>query len=208
MNGSTNLSSFTTSLSQPGTGITFTPATGALSGISSTAGLLRVRITGLTYGLHTISVTDNGGQNGVLADCLDIITPIHFPNTKTGSLSMGPGVEVKQAKEESNVDLSKAKAWVRFDLAASTILGAHNISAVLNLGSGNMNVYLQKPFKSNNYLTLTGAEELVSAQATGNTVRNKTTSSFQIQSFETGGPAGNTKVINVACFGELEEEGE
>ena len=79
IDGSTNLSAYTTSVIAPAIGtVTFVAATGVLSGTAgATAGYgAKVSITGLPLGLHRIRITQTSG-NGVYADSFDIITPIH-----------------------------------------------------------------------------------------------------------------------------------
>lgn len=87
IDGSSDLSGFTTSLKQSGTGLSFTtnPAnvTGTPSGSTEPdrngAGF---SISGLALGVHTIKVTRGAGSSSTYAHqvtALDIITPIHSP---------------------------------------------------------------------------------------------------------------------------------
>ena len=77
VDGSTNLSGFTTSLVQTGSGVTFTPATGVLAGTNAASvNRLLIQVSGLTYGKHTITWT-TGNTNNFYVDAFDIITPIH-----------------------------------------------------------------------------------------------------------------------------------
>jgi hypothetical protein len=68
----------TTQLLQTSSGLSFTASTGVLSGTSAGTGRLRLRVTGLTLGFHTIKFT-TGNANQHYSEALDIITPIHAP---------------------------------------------------------------------------------------------------------------------------------
>lgn len=77
IDGSSNLSGFTTSYAPASTGTTFTASTGTISGTSAGQGDSGLSITGLTLGIHKIRITQNGtGTSGNL-DYLGVITPIH-----------------------------------------------------------------------------------------------------------------------------------
>ena len=75
VNGSSNLSGFTTSTQFTSTGLTFTAATGTVTGTATGSGRLRIRVSGLPYGAHTVRFTQNGTSESLYADCLDIIAP-------------------------------------------------------------------------------------------------------------------------------------
>ena len=89
IDGSSNLSSFTTSFVQTLSGATFTASTGALGGTSTTNNRWKASISGLTLGKHTIRITLNAAST-IYFDCFDVITPIHINSSdlKTGSLSL------------------------------------------------------------------------------------------------------------------------
>lgn len=76
IDGSSNLSTFTTNLVQGSTGVTFTAATGVLTTASAANAIVSLKITGLTPGKHTIRVTYNSGNNLQFSE-FDVITPIH-----------------------------------------------------------------------------------------------------------------------------------
>lgn len=81
VNGSTNLSGFTT-VSYGGT--SFTPATGVLNqNLSSGVGTGGLAVTGLTLGWHTIRVTYTSGGTAMRFSAFDIVTPIHVPKINT-----------------------------------------------------------------------------------------------------------------------------
>jgi len=79
IDGNTNLSGFTTALVQTGSGLTFTPSTGVINGTSSGSQRVRLTITGLTPGRHKVRVLNTVGSNNTYFDCMDVITPVHFP---------------------------------------------------------------------------------------------------------------------------------
>ena len=74
IDGSTDHSSLTTNLYS--TGVSFVDTTGVFSGTASAfnGGLT---VSGLSLGLHTVTLTKNSGNIGICA--LDVITPIHSP---------------------------------------------------------------------------------------------------------------------------------
>jgi hypothetical protein len=78
VDGSSNISLFTTSFLQSATGAVFTPTTGVLSGTNSANNKIRLQVSGLTLGWHTIKWTMNSTAI-FQSDAFDIITPIHAP---------------------------------------------------------------------------------------------------------------------------------
>jgi hypothetical protein len=79
VNGSSNLSGFTTQFAQQNTGLSFTASpTATISGTSSAVGVGVLRVTGLSLGRHTVRIT-SGNTGRWYADSFDIITPIHSP---------------------------------------------------------------------------------------------------------------------------------
>ena len=97
IDGSTNLSGYTTSFLQSSGGATFTPSTGAFAG-SCAQQWWSLSVTGLPLGLHTVKMVNNAGQ-WLYVDTLDIITPIHSHKSNVqadmqNSLSVGSqGIE-------------------------------------------------------------------------------------------------------------------
>jgi hypothetical protein len=84
IDGNSNLSSFTTSLVQPGTGRTFTAATGVYTGTSSLSGEGKIQISGLSLGVHTIHLNyPSAVADAITLDCWDVITPIHSYNSES-----------------------------------------------------------------------------------------------------------------------------
>lgn len=77
VDGSSNLSGFSTNFYTSSTGMTFTPATGVLSGTATVNNGYGtgISVNGLTLGKHTIRVTHNSGTTFI--DSFEFATPIH-----------------------------------------------------------------------------------------------------------------------------------
>ena len=148
LDGSVDLSSFTTSTFGSDVGIT--PATGVLDFIVSSNGLRGLSVSGLTLGWHKVVFTKINGSR-MHGGVLDIITPIHVNNTKVGSLSLSDSREDQKFEDAAkNIDMSRAKAWFVYDSGANEVLSSYNISAVLEVGTNELlNFYFKRPFKDN-----------------------------------------------------------
>lgn len=77
VDGSTNLSGFTTSTY--GTFTSFTASTGTLVTAAGSVVGGGVRVSGLALGLHTVKVTKTAGTGTLYGTAIDVITPIHSP---------------------------------------------------------------------------------------------------------------------------------
>jgi hypothetical protein len=198
VDGSSDLSSFTTSYYGAGT---FTASTGVISGsILTNSGLI---IRGLPFGLHKIRVTATTGATTVSA--FDIITPIHIndPAFKVGNLSLKSASKFSPEKAQSNKgpDLSRAKAWLFYDAVNSKIRASQNIASVLPTTTGSIMVFFEKPFKSNNYAAITSASSFEAGTPLGTRYPDKVT----IATANSSGTATNTDVYAV-FYGELIDE--
>jgi hypothetical protein len=208
INGSSNLSAFTTSYLPASTGTTFTASTGLISGTSAGQGFSKLSINGLTLGLNTIRVTQNAANNTCLHSSFDVITPIHInePSLRSGSESLKSVTKYSPERSVSNAgaDLSKAKAWIYFDGGSTTIYSSYNISAFLTVAAGNYRLYFEKPFKNDKYAVIASANGGTSKISTaGLTTRSPNV--IQIQNTnDAGGLEHNS--IAVAVFGELIDE--
>jgi hypothetical protein len=204
--GTSNLSGFTTS--SYGAGIaSFTASTGTIVTNVTGTNNMGVVISGLALGWHTIKITKTAGTGQIYIDAADIITPIHFPDTKRGSLALKPAIEVKQLAKESNVDLSKAKAWVSFDGPNSTINSANNISSVLKTATGTYLISFEKPFKNASYIAVgtsdtTGSTTVVTKQVAG----NKRANSILVYTRSSSTDALIDASFDYTFFGELADE--
>lgn len=190
----------------------FTPSTGKINQDVTLTRNAGFEVSGLPVGMKTVRFTNNIAASMSLLS-LDIITPIHFPNTKVGSLSMGPGVQLQKETASGGVDLGKAKAWLLFDQVANEIKSSYNIASVVDAATGVIVVYFEKPFKNENYIAVaqagrksTNGERLVSEETEG---FNRTSGAiaFGIIVPSTLGKV-DVDFINLAFFGELADEDE
>jgi hypothetical protein len=121
IDGSTNLSSYATSVYSPNLGtVSFNPATGNLSGTSGSGSShgTTVSIRGLPLGIHKIKVVFTPAFYGHV-DSLDIITPVHSyrsglladtkNNADVGSNSLSDSRRTSVLKES----LAPTKAWAQ-----------------------------------------------------------------------------------------------
>lgn len=166
---------------------------------SSTSGWLRV--TGLSLGVHTIRLTKTGGTSVAQLSGLNIITPVHYPNSKIGSMSMGPKVPFQKDTDLTGVDLSKAKAWVMFDGPNSTIVASYNVAGVQTDSAGVYVIYFQKPFKNTKYVEVVSANSFEAASI----FSQRRPSSLMVQTANSAG-SNLAQQFSLAVFGELEEE--
>lgn len=196
------------------TGLTKTLVTGVGSLTLADSGVLsgtgsggvsynsRICITGLSLGWHKLRVTFNSGQT-LYADTFDIHSPIHInTNMKVGSLSLKDSRVFSPIADKPNkIDMSKAKAWCLFDGVNSKILGSLNIDQVLKAATGNYIFYTNKNFKNNYW----------GCNATSSSHRNllgTRTANSQTVFFSNSSGIGEDGIVFIACFGELEDEGE
>jgi len=197
----TNFSGFTTTFAGPA-GTSFTNTTGLIDGSASAgSGFASTTVNGLTLGKHTLRATIlTTGMNMV---AFDVISPIHFPNTKIGSLAMSPGIQLaSDSGAVADVDLSKAKAWIVFDGTNGVIFASMNVSAMLRTTTGTYRVYFQKPFKNKDYVAVGAAQA-----GTDKLVHFGTPFADSITVLNiAGGPTEDNTRISAAFFGELEGE--
>lgn len=216
LNGSSNLSTsnsswpaIVSSLTQQGTGLTFTGSTGTISGTGSIAGRSALQIRGLPIGLYTIKITTNN-TTAMYHDEFDIVTPIHSHDKgffKIGSLSLQDSRNTRPVPvAEKSIDLSKAKAWVIYDQINTRIKAAFNVSAVIDVSTGVFIVYWTRPFKNERYaIVATTGERSCRLASTGaqSVVRASFVRIETVNNSDTGSNAENTSVV---VFGELENE--
>lgn len=119
VDGSTNLSGYSTSLVYGGSGLTFTPSTGTLSGTATTSESGNtISVYGLPLGLHTVKVAWISGSN-LYAESFDIITPIHSTKSNAyadlqNTLSVGSCAIADNRKTSAIKDsLPATKAWAQ-----------------------------------------------------------------------------------------------
>lgn len=158
IDGSSNLSTYSTALITGMTGVTLNAATGAMTGTAAgSSGHATVKISGLTLGLHKIRVS-TASTAFVYMDSFDIISPIHIndPALKVGSLSVraNQNYDVMKPMSDLGPDLSRAKALILFDGANSTVKFSMNVAGAIRLGAGNYRIYFERPFKSAYYVPI------------------------------------------------------
>lgn len=204
----TNLTSAnfpTASISSYGFTNAYPTSTGIQDQVGSGNVTAGVKCSGLPLGYYTLTVTTtNSSQMRVSA--IDVITPIHInlPVIKTGSTSIRDSRAFSPIVDKPNVvDLSKAKAWILYDMANNAILARYNITAILVVSTGNTRVYFEKPFKDKNYVVTGGVFN------TGRiaSFSDKHASFINVISTTENASAENN-VVAVTFFGELEDEGE
>jgi hypothetical protein len=173
--------------------------------------------SGLSLDRHTIRVTKSAVAGSLELNGLHIGTPIHYPNTKRGSLALKPAASFPKQTDVGNVDLSKAKAWVKFDSINATILSSYNVSAVLKVLTGECRVFFEKPFKNSEYILMgsgmryaTGAAQQLTIHFEGIAANTDTlpkpSNCVVIVCTNSGTTLDGT--FTAAFFGELADEGE
>lgn len=171
-------------------------------------GFLSFRNLGL--GVHTIKITYTGGTGSMEFIGFYIGTPIHVNDTKVGSLSLKDkreAVDISEEKTKNKVDLSKAKAWITYDQIDNKILDSYNISAVLDIGTGQSKVYFTRPFKNGNYAAagITDNANTVHLQSDGDAMEIKNSVQLNVENNATGA-LSDQEYLSVVFFGALENE--
>ncbi len=157
----------------------------------------------LPLGTYTVKFANTAVQE-MPSFALDIITPIHVNNTMVGSLSLEDKRNFSPIpKEMTGIDLSKAKAWIYFNGVTNEIISSHNIAAVIDRGTGDYQIFFEKSFKDESYVTVLGSNSIEHALTDGWYKKN----GFVFNSWNTAiSPSDAAKVMAV-CYGELENEG-
>ena len=170
----------------------------------------RIRVNGLTLGKHTVRLTVTTNSGALFIHGIDVVTPIHAQESsfKVGSNSLKSVTKYSPEKSIANAgpDLSKAKAWVIYDGINQKILATFGVSAVLRSGVGQYYFYMEKPFKTANWVTNISSNTFGRQALTpidGGQYKNTTTQFVQL--FTQPGAASDG-VIYMTCFGELIDE--
>lgn len=124
IDGSSNLSGFTTNLLQTSTGPTFTPSTGVFTGTPAAQEKYKISVSGLTLGAHTIRVTQNTAATPLYLDGFDIITPIHVSHNIAGSLSIKDLRNSPQEEGKADNSLPAQTGLKQYDLIVSSSNGS------------------------------------------------------------------------------------
>ena len=102
------------------------------------------------------------------------------------------------------VDLSKAKAWIRFSMASSgTINGSYNVKSITDGGAGLWTINFGVPFKSATYAVVgMTADDSVMGAVTASVLAG----SAKVQVRDNSSSAYDATGNYVVFFGELENE--
>jgi hypothetical protein len=170
-------------------------------------GPVRIQFTGLGLGRHTVRVTKTAGTDNLAVSGFDLITPIHFPSNKVGSMSIGDLDLINKSAQKPVLDLSKAKAWVRYDQVNQRILSSFNVSAVLSVSAGIFDIFFEKPFKNNNYIAVGIGSNITGTNTweAGGTGPRTSPSVFRGVTSNSNGVA-TSGAADFIFFGELEGE--
>lgn len=204
VNGSTDQSGFTTSSYGGGT---YTPAAGTISNTGwRTAGENGISVSGLTLGFHEVEVEVGGAT--FFFSAFEVITPVHYPNTKIGSLSLGPAVRLGASPKNSSVDFREPKAWLNFNQTDTQVVDSYNIAAVIDAGTGIFEIYFEKPFKQTPIVAASNGAEgtRILSVVSGNVNTPAGASAIQIRSINNAGTAVDSTYNGIVCFGELIDE--
>jgi len=197
--------SLATSFSQVGTGAAWSATTGILSGTNPHgAANIKIKITGLNLGFHTIRFTQNGASGGLYVDSLDVICPVHSVSKTSKSFDSILDTRNFLPFKNADIDLSKVKAWVSYDGANERILSSSNIAGVLKVATGAWIVFFEKGFKSKDYV-MSGSSNTQGWGFNGHLTYLRAPSMTSVSIVDTGGTFQNTP-WDATFSGELEEE--
>lgn len=203
LNGLTlNSTNFPTATSSVVGSATFALGTGIMTQSAATSSGNIISVRNLPLGLYRFRQTANSAAF-IQFGGIDIITPIHISTNKIGSMSIADLDLINKTVDKPVLDLSKAKAWVAYDGVNQKILSSYNISAVLRLGTGEYTVFLEKPFKTNNYIVACSSNNNQTTVGASATVKQN--SSFYLFTTNSSGTLGDSTFMAV-CFGELFDE--
>ena len=180
-------------------GGTWNPGTSTVTTANAAGNL--VTITGLTLGLNRVRVTKSSATDTLVVTKVDVITPIHFPANKVGSMSIADLDLINRSSQKPVLDLSKAKAWVQYDGVNQRILSSFNISAALRTGVGSYVFYFEKNFKSTNYSFVASSSQ-PQTYMNGNTLSN----AISIFTTNSAGTVADAGAVFLVFFGEQEGE--
>jgi hypothetical protein len=175
----------------------------------------RVEFTGLSLGLHTVRITKTAGTGSMLLAGIFVITPIHSHDKgffKTGSLSLQDSRVFKPFPVgDQGIDLSKAKALLKFNAGTSKIQWAQNVAAVVTDGTGIYQIYFERPFKSQDRMAVfvsarDNGVTVVGTLRSGDTAEVNRTDRVTIHTINSAFSGVDCEEVYVAVFGELDGE--
>lgn len=141
LDGDNDFSSYTTSIIGNGS---FTAATGILSQNAAQVLGSKLSISGLPLGLHTIRFTENAG-NTFICDDIDIITPIHTPNTSVGSQSIKDCRNFNSLKDVNKIARDTKKTLI-FNGSGAEIFESKGIKQLLRASTGLWQVWFEDEY--------------------------------------------------------------
>ena len=138
IDGSSNLSGYTTTLLQSNTGVTWAAGSGAIGGTAASPSYLRIKISGLGVGMHTVKILQNSSSAEMFLDCFDIATPIHVHKHNTyatlqntlaiGSQGMADTRQIDPNTVSNMLSVQPRKAWAQ-------AIGVQNTNAQFTSGA-------------------------------------------------------------------------
>lgn len=188
---------------------TWTPGTSTWADAGSAGNAAKLQVSGLTLGLHTVTLTIATGT--IRYSGIDIQTPIHIndKSLKVGSLGLKDRRVFSPVHEDTKkeLDLTKAKAWVSFDGSENRVLTSLNIAGVLDTGVGAWKIYYQTPFKN---IPAVNVSSRVFARHSNNLGdgQDKMKSEFFIITENDAGTNIDVEWLSLVAFGELHGEGD
>lgn len=141
------------SFSAVGGGFSFNSGTGILT----TAGGSTVKgcsfsVTGLNLGKHKVEFRNTNGATMVI-EAVDVVTPIHSPNTTFGSLSMKDLRNFDSAKDVNKiVNILKPTKNINYDLVNSRIKTSKSIAQVLRDVTGRAHIWFEESFSDDAWM--------------------------------------------------------
>jgi hypothetical protein len=187
----------------------FNTTTGELDQVTASGSIGNgVIFKNLALGTYSIRGRSQDGSGQPHFEAWDIITPIHYPDTKIGSLSMGPSIKLHEETSTSGIDLSKAKALLVLNMQTNEIEFSHNVAATVDISTGRFNVYWEKPFKDRNYVTVAMAEIGSGNRSYVVVPQDSKYASYCDFIIHESGIGDRDQRLNVAVFGELADEGD
>lgn len=198
LNGLTlNSTNFPTATSSVVGGATFSLGTGIMTQSAATSSGNIISVRNLPLGLYRFRQTSNSAAF-IQFGGIDIITPIHIPANKTGSMSIADLDLINKSANKPALDLSKAKAWIVYNQSSNIVLSSFGVAAALANSTGRTIFYWEKPFKSANY-----AVQAISFTDGAFVFNSNITASYvEIGSRGNDGTFLNSTYLAVIAFGE------
>ena len=126
-----------------------------------------------------------------------------------------PAVDQRQVNEmvrglasdlPKGVDLSKAKAWIRFNMTGQSITASYNIKSITDNAAGDFTVTFSIPFKeAESIIAVSGAEQKA-AYDENIFIHNYKKNSADVVCKNDAGTGQDSNRVNVVFFGELDNE--